>query len=160
MTDRPSPVIPAQAGTQGYAPCQGYELGDIVRAEGALHRCIAVKRGDGPVVTELHSIKKHRKGRGRKRWFKRLHLYFRQRGLCHWYKAPMSIYPLRAGEDVPVHYATFEHLDTKPSGQRGQNDTGDRRILLAHRGCNEERGGGFEWESVDCSTPDAGDDHG
>lgn len=43
------------------------------------------------------------------------------------------------GETQPDDLATIEHLDSKPSGERGKHK-GEKRIVLACRRCNWTRG--------------------
>lgn len=68
---------------------------------------------------------------------KRVWLWHRQRGACYWCHRSIVIinkylkYP-------PDNLATFEHLDSRLSPERGRHP-GERRVVLACLRCNNER---------------------
>ena len=81
----------------------------------------------------MDSLAKHRK---------RLRLYREQSGRCHWCEQSMLLgrrYNPRYGEESLPKLATFEHLDSKLSLDRGMRP-GERRVVLACYRCNHNRG--------------------
>ncbi len=76
---------------------------------------------------------------------KRERLWIKQKGKCWWCKKKkMTVNPVyympNSGKNIPKNLATFEHLDSRLSENRGHQRAGEERIVLACYHCNWARG--------------------
>lgn len=68
---------------------------------------------------------------------KKVKLFREQGGRCHWCGRPMRLSFVHERQTPDL--ATFDHLDSRPSGMRGAFP-GVRRVVLACHACNHARG--------------------
>jgi hypothetical protein len=71
---------------------------------------------------------------------KRAMLWEEQQGRCYWCNLQMvQTSPSQPGRPDPPNMATFEHLDSRLTPERGKH-AGTRRIVLVCQSCNGARG--------------------
>lgn len=78
-----------------------------------------------------------KKGRSRKR----VMLWYRQGGLCHWCSAPTVLLEPRDKAKLPPNAATIDHLRSRLDPSRTEPcKPGERRLVMACNRCNSTRG--------------------
>jgi len=82
---------------------------------------------------------KKRPKNGERRRRKRAHLHRRQGGRCYWCGCLTILIENNDPGNQPDDLATLDHLDDRFSPERGKR-SGEWRIVMACRLCNNERG--------------------